>query len=525
MDKIKFETYTAKKAKRLIYKEIKKLSNLVGITFGPGGQVVMINDEKNNPHLTKDGVSIAEFYQPIEEKFKQIINIFKSIAIKTNQDVGDGTTTSILLAFGILKKIARKTLYFSKSFYTDIIVELEKAEKQVLEELDRLTIPIKENDIYNVINIATNGDKELTPIIDEAIRVVGTDGSIVQEESHTKNTYLEIIDGFQYKSPIFSKYFITDKALVSSLQKDSRVFIYNGKADVLNDIMPILQFCSTKNYPLVIIAEEFSQEIIEVLLINLNKNLSVIPIVSVGYGDFKTDLLEDLAMYLGGKMVSKTELDVIYNNPTDELNIESILGKVNKVVSDFQYTSFYKEKDEEKISIRIDEIKRRLKQEHDPRIRNRLQERISLLSNSLAVIKVGGLSEFEVKEKIDRVDDAIKASKAAIESGIIYGGGVTLYNLNKVLTNNIYIKNVLLYPVYILYKNKGLKYKKFLRMKQKSPIEAVYNLECDIIKYEKNALDAGIIIPAKVMRSSIENSFSIVKLLLNTGGTILKYKE
>ena len=312
---------------------------------------------------------------------------------------------------------------------------------------------------------------------------------------------------------------------MSSLQKNSRIFIYNDKADVLNDIMPILQFCSTKNYPLVIIAEEFSQEVIEVLLINLNKNLSVIPLVSVGYGDFKTDLLEDLALYLDGKVVSKSELDIIYNKPTDDLNIEFVLGKVDKVISDFQYTSFYKEKDEKKIAVRIDEIKRRLEKEHDPRVRNRLQERISLLSNSLAVIKVGGMSEFEVKEKIDRIDDAIKASKAAIESGLVYGGGITLYNLNKVLRNNIYIKNALLYPIKILYKNKGLNYRKFLRMKRRSPYEAVYNLEGDVIKYENNALEAGIIIPSKVIKSSIENSFSIAKLLLNTGGTILKYKE
>ncbi len=498
--RIVYETFYANKAKRVIFTEIKKLADIVGVTFGPGGQVVIINDEKNNPHLTKDGVTIAEFYQPTEEKFSKIIDIFKSIAIKTNKEVGDGTTTSVLLAFGLLKQIASKTFNFSRSHYNDILIKIEQSEKDILSALEKETIKITDkDDIRKVIDMSTNGDKELTPIIFEAINVVGPDGSITVEESHTKDTYIDLIEGFQYKSPILSKHFITDKALMSSIAKDARVFIYKDKADVFENMVPILTYCVEKNYPLIFIAEDFSPEMEEILLMNMHKNLNVIPIQAIGYGEFKQDLLDDLALYLGGIAITDTERRIIFDNPTDELNIETALGHVDKVISDLDNTAFFKQKDEQVIKDRIDFIKVKMEKEHDASARVRLQERISLLSNSLATIKVGGLSEFEVKEKIDRIDDALKAAKAALQEGIVCGGGVTLYNINKHVNNNIYIKNALLYPIKKLYSNKGLNYKKFIRMKQKHNKEAVFDLRDDGMVFKENAVDAGVIIPAKVL--------------------------
>ena len=307
--------------------------------------------------------------------------------------------------------------------------------------------------------------------------------------------------------------------------KNARVFIYKDKADTFENIVPILSYCVEKNYPLVFIADGFSQEVEEILLMNMHKNLNVIPIDAIGYGEFKYDLLDDLATYLNGIAITDSERRIIFESPSEDLNIESVLGHVDKVVSDLENSAFFKQKDEVKIKERIDIIKNKIKKEHDPHVRVRLQERVSLLSNSLATIKIGGVTEYEVKEKIDRVDDALKAAKAALQEGIVPGGGVTLYNINKSVNNNIYIKNSLLYPIKKLYSNKGLNYNKFLKMKRKNNKNAVFDLREDKAEFKEDAFEAGIIIPAKVLRSSIENSFSIVKLLLNTGGAILKYKE
>lgn len=489
MNKIEYST----EAKTKLKKGVDTLANAVKVTLGPKGRNVILNDGIHHPVITKDGVSVARevfLEDPIENLGAQLL---KQVALNTNKEVGDGTTTATVLAQAILEegfKAIEKgldpiTLQRELNHYMNLISM----------ELKNIAKPIEtEKEIYQVANISTNGDDKLSELITEAFIKVGD--NILFEESKTSKTYLEIVNGMKFNSSYLSTYFVNSEDQ-SILYEDGLLFILDGKIENTKQILPVLDQAAKQNKPLIIIAEDVDDNTIINLVSNTKKgNLKSAVIKSPGFGFGRKQSLKDISIYTGAKIYSQKEkLNNIQFGKFDSIVIDS-----DKTI----ITGSYGDSDE--IKSRIDELNNLMEKKHTPLEIMKLSERISKFKNGIGVIYIGANSQVEMKERKDRLEDAINAVKASRE-GIVPGGGYTL----KYIAKTLFEKKK-------LFKKPNVK--NILYEVLQTPYHQIDINTGDVRIWKdqqfENYMSSGIIDPVKVTRVALENAISVVGTILTT---------
>ena len=488
------------------------LADAVKVTLGPKGRNVVISENDNKPHITKDGVTVAKAIS-LKDKFENAgVQLVKSVANKTGNEAGDGTSTSVILTQAIvaegIKHIAAGVPPIEIKRAIDLSVT------KIIDFIKKVATPISDKDIQHIATISANNDPEIGELVAEAIKQVTKDGVITMEESKTRETYIETVDGIQFNRGCLSNYFITNEDNQECVLENPYILVTNKKISSINDILNILKPIAEQNKSLLIIADDYDSEVITTLAVNhLRAGLKICAVKAPSFGESKIEYLNDIAVLTGGKF---TTLDI-------DLNTISVkdLGIANKVTVTKESTTIIGGNgSRDSINSLISIVKNQIEKDPDNKS---LRERLAKLAGGVAILHIGANSEAELKEKMDRVDDAICATRAALEEGIVTGGGVTYLQAQSTLdmTNlgdNILYK-VLQFPIRCICENAGI------------AADVVINtiLSNTNINYGYNALtnkymdlrDAGIIDPAKVARVALENSASVAGILLTSGCVIV----
>lgn len=518
-------------ARRELLQGVKKLSNAVTATLGPNGRNVIIEQQMGNPVSTKDGVTVAkaiELEDTVENMGAQLV---KQASIKTADGAGDGTTTSTLLAAQIYEQ-GLGSLDFHNA--TDVSRGIAKATTAVVEYLEKHAREITdENQLRQVATISANNDPEVGELIASSMDKVGREGVVTIEESRTGETYLEVVEGMQFNRGYKSIYFVTDNNSMTAVLSNPLVLITDKKVTAAKELLPILEACSSQNKPLLIIADDIDGEALSTLVVNKMRGiLQVVAVKAPEFGDRKKAMLEDIAVLTGGQVVS-TEKGM----RLDKFNPEW-LGQVRKATVGKDDTTLVDGKGEtQAIEARIEEIKALIDNSKSPFEKETLQDRLGRLIGGVAIVHVGGQSELEMKEKKDRVEDALHATKAALEEGILPGGGVALLGASKLFEvpqvdnsseaegYKILLEAIQM-PFRTILSNAG-----YNKDKIESTAEEV--TESDNFWYGYNVrtemyvdmFAEGIIDPAKVTRLALENASSIARTMLTTECVISNVKE
>ncbi len=513
-------------ARAKILKGVETLSAAVKATLGPKGRNVVIEKKFGSPTITKDGVTVAkeiELKDPLENIGAQLV---KEVASKTSDVAGDGTTTATVLA----EKIYREGLKYISSGANATLVKkgIDKAVEVVVDELNKIKKDVKGDMIVQVGAISANNDIEIGKIIAEAMEKVGKDGVITVEEAKSLDTTLEFVEGMQFDRGYLSPYFITDPDRMEAVLENPLILIHEKKISSLRDMLPLLEQVAKTGKPLLIIAEDVEGEALATLVVNkLRGTLNVAAVKAPGFGERRKAMLEDIAILTGGKVISE-DIGVKLESVTLDW-----LGQAKKVVIDKENTTIIEGagKDED-IKARIKQIRTQIEETTSDYDREKLQERLAKLAGGVAVIKVGAATETELKEKKARVEDAMHATKAAVEEGIVPGGGVALLRAGKALDNlklegdmNLgvqIIKEAIKEPLKMIANNAGyegsLVAEKVKEMKTEEGFDALNE------RYV-NMLEAGIIDPTKVARSALQNAASVASLLLTTEAIVVELPE
>ncbi len=513
-------------ARAKILKGVETLSGAVKATLGPKGRNVVIEKKFGSPTITKDGVTVAkeiELKDPLENIGAQLV---KEVASKTSDVAGDGTTTATVLA----EKIYREGLKYISSGANATLVKkgIDKAVEVVVDELNKIKKDVKGDMIVQVGAISANNDIEIGKIIAEAMDKVGKDGVITVEEAKSLDTTLEFVEGMQFDRGYLSPYFITDPDRMEAVLENPLILIHEKKISSLRDMLPLLEQVAKTGKPLLIIAEDVEGEALATLVVNkLRGTLNVAAVKAPGFGERRKAMLEDIAILTGGKVISE-DIGVKLESVTLDW-----LGQAKKVVIDKENTTIIEGAGkEEDIKARIKQIRTQIEETTSDYDREKLQERLAKLAGGVAVIKVGAATETELKEKKARVEDAMHATKAAVEEGIVPGGGVALLRAGKTLENlrlegdmNLgvqIIKEAIKEPLKMIANNAGyegsLVAEKVKEMKTEEGFDALNE------KYV-NMLEAGIIDPTKVARSALQNAASVASLLLTTEAIVVELPE
>lgn len=488
------------------------LADAVKVTLGPKGRNVVISENDNKPHITKDGVTVAKAIS-LKDKFENAgVQLVKSVANKTGNEAGDGTSTSVILTQAIvaegIKHIAAGVPPIEIKRAIDLSVT------KIIDFIKKVATPISDKDIQHIATISANNDPEIGELVAEAIKQVTKDGVITMEESKTRETYIETVDGIQFNRGCLSNYFITNEDNQECVLENPYILVTNKKISSINDILNILKPIAEQNKSLLIIADDYDSEVITTLAVNhLRAGLKICAVKAPSFGESKIEYLNDIAVLTGGTF---TTLDIDLNT----ISIED-LGIANKVTVTKESTTIIGGNgSRDSINSLISIVKNQIEKDPDNKS---LRERLAKLAGGVAILHIGANSEAELKEKMDRVDDAICATRAALEEGIVTGGGVTYLQAQSTLNmtnlgDNILYK-VLQFPIRCICENAGI------------AADVVINtiLSNTNINYGYNALtnkymdlrDAGIIDPAKVARVALENSASVAGILLTSGCVIV----
>jgi len=506
------------------------LADAVKVTLGPRGRNVILDKSFGSPTITNDGVTIAKEIE-LEDKYENMgAQLVKEVSEKTHDVAGDGTTTAALLAQYIIHEGFKNIT----SGVNPIFMKrgLQKAVDVVVKHIKDTSTPCRTSEeIAQIATISANNDEEIGKLIADAMERVGNEGVINVEESKTMVTYVETVEGMQFDRGYLSPYFVTNPDTMVAELEDAFVLIHDKKISVMKDLLPILQEISQTGKPLLIIAEDVEGEALATLVVNkLRGTLNVCAVKAPGFGDRRKEMLKDIAVLVGGKVISE-ELG---------LKLENVrmvdLGKAKKIIVDKENTTIREGNGQDKeIQARIKQIKHQIEETSSDYDKEKLQERLAKLAGGVAVINIGAATETEMKEKKHRVDDALQATRAAVEEGIIPGGGITLLHsakkvaeLEKKLEGEEgigakIIKEALEKPLYQIAKNAGVEGAVVVeKLKNENDVHFGYNAATR--KYE-NLMDAGVIDPAKVTRSAIQNAASIAGLLLTTECAITDIPE
>jgi chaperonin GroEL len=507
-----------------ILRGVNQLADAVKVTLGPKGRNVVIDKKFGSPTITKDGVTVAkeiDLKDPLENMGAQMV---REVASKTSDVAGDGTTTATVLAQAIFKEGVRTVAAGANPMA--LKRGIEQAVAVIVEEVKRLSKPVSGDMIGQVGTVSANGDTKIGEIIAEAMDKVGKDGVITVEESRTMDTTLEVVDGMQFDRGYLSPYFVTDADRMEAVLDEPFILINEKKVSNMRDLLPILEQVAKMGKPLLIIAEDVDGEALATLVVNkLRGTLNVAAVKAPGFGDRRKAMLEDIATLTGGKVISE-DLGI----KLETVTIED-LGNAKRITIDKDNTTIVDgQGDTGAVEGRVKTIRNQIEETSSDYDREKLQERLAKLVGGVAVIKVGAATETEMKEKKARVEDAMHATRAAVEEGIVAGGGVTLVRASKVLDNykvtgdsdeqigiNI-IKRAVEEPLRQIAANAG-KEGAVIVEKIRSEDSETFGFNAATEKFE-DLVAAGVIDPAKVTRTALQNAASIAGLMLTTEAMI-----
>jgi chaperonin GroEL len=512
-----------------ILRGVNQLADAVKVTLGPKGRNVVIDKKFGSPTITKDGVTVAkeiELKDTLENMGAQMV---REVASKTSDVAGDGTTTATVLAQAIFKEGVRTVAAGANPMA--LKRGIEAAVGKVVEEIKNLAQPVSGDSIAQVGTVSANGDKTIGTIIAEAMDKVGKDGVITVEESKTMDTMLEVVEGMQFDRGYLSPYFVTDPDRMEAVLEEPFILINEKKISNMRDLLPILEQVAKMGRPMVIIAEDVEGEALATLVVNkLRGTLNVAAVKAPGFGDRRKAMLEDIATLTGGKVISE-DLGI----KLEAITIDD-LGKAKKVTIDKENTTIVEGGGSgEAIDGRVKQIRNQIEETTSDYDREKLQERLAKLVGGVAVIKVGAATEIEMKEKKARVEDAMNATRAAVEEGIVAGGGVALVRAAKVLDGfkadegdsdeaigvNI-VRRALEEPLRQIAGNAGQEGAVVVGKVREGGDAFGFNAATE--KYE-DLIKAGVIDPAKVTRTALQNAASIAGMMLTTEAMIADIPE
>ncbi len=515
-------------AREKLKKGVDKLADAVKVTLGPKGRNVILDKKFGSPTVTKDGVSVAKEIE-LEDHFENMgAQMLKEVASKTSDVAGDGTTTATVLA----QAIYREGIKAVTAGVNPMAIKrgIDTAVEKVVGEIRKISQPVAGdlNKIRQVGSISANNDKSIGDKIAEAMDKVGKDGVITVEESKTIETTLEIVEGMQFDRGYVSPYFVTDADNMEAVLEDTLILIHDKKVSTMKDLLPILEKVAQMGRPLLIVAEDIEGEALATLVVNkLRGTLKVAAVKAPGFGDRRKAMLEDVAVLTGGKVISE-ELGFKLENA-----VVTDMGKAKKVVIDKDNTTIVEGGGSTAdIKARIGQIRKQIEDTTSDYDREKLQERLAKLAGGVAVINVGAATETEMKEKKARVEDALHATRAAVEEGIVPGGGVVFLRAmagldgikmsqDEMIGVNI-IRKALEEPIRQISNNAGVEGSIVVDKVMKEKGAFGYNAETDV--YEDMIL-AGVIDPTKVARTALENAASIGGLLLTTEALVADKPE
>lgn len=516
-------------ARNELKKGIDALADAVKVTLGPKGRNVIIDKKFGAPQITKDGVTVAKEIE-LKDNFQNMgAQMVKEVASKTADDAGDGTTTATILAQSIIEVGMKNVTAGANPM--DLKRGIDLAVKTVVKSLYDQTETIG-NDIEKIEQIAkisANDDPAIGKLIAEAMEKVKKEGVITVEEAKGTDTSVEVVEGMQFDRGYISPYFITDSDKMEAVLENPYILLHDKKISTMKDLLPILESTSQAGRPLLVISEDIDGEALATLVVNkLRGSLKIAAVKAPGFGDRRKEMLEDIAILTGGTVISEEKGLKLDGTSLD------MLGECNKVTIDKENTTIVSGLGDKKmIGARVNQIKKQIETTTSDYDKEKLQERLAKLSGGVAVLYIGAASEMEMKEKKDRVDDALNATRAAIEEGIIPGGGVAFLRAIEVLnktkganedqnTGIKIVKRALEEPIRQIAENAGIEGSIVVQKVKESKGDFGYNAQTD--KYE-NLYQAGVIDPTKVTRIALENAASIAGMFLITECVLADEKE
>ncbi len=517
------------KARDGLKKGVDALSNAVKVTLGPKGRNVIIDKSFGAPSITKDGVTVAkeiELKEPIENMGAQMV---KEVASKTNDVAGDGTTTATVLAQSIFTTGLKNVTAGANPM--DLKRGIDKAVSSVVESLKKQTKQIGDSSekIEQVASVSANNDIQIGKLIAEAMGKVKKEGVITVEEAKGIETYVDVVEGMQFDRGYISPYFATDTEKMEAVYENPYILIHDKKISVMKDLLPILEKVAQSGRPMLIIAEDVETEALATLVVNkLRGGLKVVAVKAPGFGDRRKEMLEDIAILTGGTVISEEKGFKLEDTSID------MLGEAEKITVDKENTTIVSGKGKkEDIDGRVNQIKKQIETTTSDYDKEKLQERLAKLAGGVAVIYVGAASEVEMKERKDRFEDALNATRAAIEEGIVPGGGVAFIRaiaaIENLKTENedeeigiAIVRRALEEPLRQIVENAGIEGSLIVQKVKEGKDDFGFNARTE--KYE-NLYESGVIDPTKVTRVALENAASIAGMLLTTECVLVEHKD
>ncbi|HIH2190347.1 TPA: chaperonin GroEL [Campylobacter coli] len=514
-------------ARNKLYEGVKKLNDAVKVTMGPRGRNVLIQKSFGAPTITKDGVSVAKEVELKDSLENMGASLVREVASKTADQAGDGTTTATVLAHAIFKEGLRNITAGANPI--EVKRGMDKACEAIVAELKKLSREVKDKkEIAQVATISANSDEKIGNLIADAMEKVGKDGVITVEEAKSINDELNVVEGMQFDRGYLSPYFITNAEKMTVELSNPYILLFDKKIANLKDLLPVLEQIQKTGKPLLIIAEDIEGEALATLVVNkLRGVLNISAVKAPGFGDRRKAMLEDIAILTGGEVISE-ELGRTLESTTIQ-----DLGQASSIIIDKDNTTIVNGAGEKaNIDARVNQIKAQIAETSSDYDREKLQERLAKLSGGVAVIKVGAATETEMKEKKDRVDDALSATKAAVEEGIVIGGGAALIKAKAKINLDLkgdeaigaaIVERALRAPLRQIAENAGFDAGVVVNSVENAKDE---NTGFDAAKGEYvNMLESGIIDPVKVERVALLNAVSVASMLLTTEATISEIKE
>jgi len=520
------DVYFSADARDRMLRGVNTLANAVKVTLGPKGRNVVIEKSFGAPRSTKDGVTVAKEIE-LADRFENLgAQLIREVASKTNDKAGDGTTTATVLAQAIVVEGLKSVAAGMNPM--DLKRGIDKAVAKVIEEIKATSKKVSANsEIAQVGTISANGDTEVGEMIARAMDKVGNEGVITVEEAKTAETELDVVEGMQFDRGYLSPYFITNADKMEADLEEPLILLYEKKLSTLQPLLPVLEAVVQSGRPLLIIAEDIEGEALATLVVNkLRGGLRVAAVKAPGFGDRRKAMLEDIAILTGGQLISE-DLGIKLENVSLDM-----LGKAKKVTITKDDTTIVDGSGEkEGIEGRISQIKRQIEDTTSDYDKEKLQERLAKLAGGVAVIRVGGSTEVEVKERKDRVDDALNATRAAVEEGIVPGGGVALLKASKILdgfkgdnddqeAGVAIVRRALQAPIRQIAENAGVE-GSIVVSKVLENSSATFGFNAQTEEYV-DMVQAGVIDPAKVVRTALQDAASVAGLLITTEAAIVE---
>ena len=505
------------------------LANAVKVTLGPKGRNVIIDKSFGGPQVTKDGVTVAkevELEDALENMGAQMV---KEVASKTNDLAGDGTTTATILAQAIVHEGLKNVAAGANPM--DLKRGVDKAVEAIVKDLDKQAVQVGDSSekIKQVASISANNDETIGTLITEAFEKVGKEGVITVEEAKGTDTYVDVVEGMQFDRGYLSPYFVTNSEKMEADLETPYILLFDKKISTMKDLLPVLEPVSQTGKPLVVVAEDVDGEALATLVVNkLRGTLKIAAVKAPGFGDRRKAMLEDIAILTGGTVISEERGFTLENTTID------MLGTAEKVTIDKDNTTIVNGAgDAEAIKARVNQIKAQIETTTSDYDKEKLQERLAKLAGGVAVLYVGAASEVEMKEKKDRVDDALHATRAAVEEGIVSGGGVALLNARNVIqkiksenpdeaTGNQIVYSAVEAPLRTIVSNAGGEGSVVVSKVEEGKANFGYDAKSEAYV---DMQDAGIIDPKKVTRVALENAASVAGMVLTTECALVDIKE